>query len=86
MTDDTPAVKPHGFAALTPEQRRELGRKGGRRAQATGTANTFDSDSAAEAGRKGGAVVSADRAHMSDIGRKGGAASSKIRRRAEADE
>lgn len=26
----------HGFAGLTPEQRRELGRKGGRRAQGPG--------------------------------------------------
>jgi hypothetical protein len=40
-----------GFAAMTPEQRRALGSKGGRVAHARGTANRFTSESASAAGR-----------------------------------
>ena len=35
---------------------------------------TFDSEEAAEAGRRGGEVVSRDREHMAEIGREGGLA------------
>lgn len=66
-----------GFALLTPEQRKEIARKGGRAAQKRGSAHQFDSDDAREAGRKGGAKVSQDRAHMARIGAKGG----RVRRR-----
>ena len=45
------AVRPRGFAALTPEERRALGSKGGRTAHARGTANKFTSESASSAGR-----------------------------------
>lgn len=44
-------VRPRGFAALTPEERRALGSKGGRTAHARGTANKFTSESASSAGR-----------------------------------
>lgn len=43
--------RPRGFAALTPEQRRALGSKGGKTAHSRGTANKFDSNSASQAGR-----------------------------------
>jgi general stress protein YciG len=43
--------KPRGFAALSPEQRREIARKGGRRAHALGRAHRFDSESASAAGK-----------------------------------
>lgn len=43
--------RPRGFAALTPEQRRALGSKGGRTAHQRGTANKFTSESASSAGR-----------------------------------
>lgn len=43
-----------GFASLPPEKRREIARKGGRKAQATGQGHTFTSAEAREAGRKGG--------------------------------
>lgn len=43
--------KPRGFAALTPEQRREIARKGGKRAHALGRAHRFDSEAASAAGK-----------------------------------
>src|SRR5206468_5948654 len=64
-----------GFAALDPEEQREIASAGGRAAHEKGTAHEFDSEEAAEAGRKGGEKVSRDRAHMAEIGRKGGLAS-----------
>ncbi len=45
------AKKLRGFAAMTPEQRAELGRRGGKSAHERGTANRFTSDSASAAGR-----------------------------------
>ncbi len=46
-----------GFARLTPEQRREIARKGGTAAQQKGTAHRWTADEASEAGQKGGAAV-----------------------------
>lgn len=66
-----------GFAAMSQEEQREIARKGGKAAHAKGTANEFDSHSAAEAGRKGGKAVSQNRQHMSEIGKKGGLARAK---------
>lgn len=63
-----------GFALMSPERQREIARKGGRAAHERGTAHQFTSDEAREAGRKGGLVVSNDRAHMVEIGRNGGRA------------
>ena len=63
-----------GFAAMTPEQRAEISARGGRAVQAKGTGHRFTPQGAAAAGRKGGHVVSRDRAHMGRIGRSGGEA------------
>ena len=46
--------KPRGFAALTPERRREISQKGGVSAHVKGSAHEWDSGAAREAGRKGG--------------------------------
>ena len=46
--------KPRGFAALTPERRREISHKGGVTAHIKGSAHEWDSGAAREAGRKGG--------------------------------
>jgi general stress protein YciG len=43
-----------GFAAMNPEQQREIASKGGRAAHQRGTAHEWDSAEAAAAGRKGG--------------------------------
>ena len=46
--------KKKGFACMTPERVREIGRMGGRSAHAKGVAHQFTSDEAREAGKKGG--------------------------------
>lgn len=63
-----------GFGSLTPERRAELSAKGGRSAHRQGKAHQFTSEEARDAGRKGGATVSADKDYMARIGRKGGLA------------
>ena len=50
----TSTKKPRGFATLTPEQHREICRKGGVAAHRAGTAHEFTAEEAQVAGRKGG--------------------------------
>ncbi len=66
------ATSKRGFASMDPNKQREIASKGGRAAHAKGTAHEFTADEARFAGRKGGEIVSQDRAHMSAIGREGG--------------
>jgi general stress protein YciG len=61
-----------GFASMDVSRQREIASKGGRAAHQKGTAHEWTSDEARVAGRKGGEVVSRDRAHMAAIGREGG--------------
>lgn len=61
-TEGSKVGRPRGFAALTPERRREISRKGGVTAHVKGSAHEWDSVSAREAGRKGGLSHSARRA------------------------
>jgi general stress protein YciG len=60
---------------MDPQRQRQIASLGGRAAHQQGTAHEFNSEEARAAGRKGGEVVSQNRAHMSEIGRKGGEAS-----------
>jgi general stress protein YciG len=64
-----------GFASMDAAKQRSIASRGGRAAHEQGTAHEFSSEEARAAGRKGGEVVSANRAHMAAIGRKGGEAS-----------
>lgn len=48
--------KGRGLAAMTPEKRREIASKGGKKAHALGTAHTWTSEEAQIAGRKGGSI------------------------------
>lgn len=48
------APKKRGFAALTPERRKEIAALGGATAHQMGRAYKFTSEAAKEAGRKGG--------------------------------
>jgi general stress protein YciG len=57
--------KMRGFAALTPERRSEISRKGGVIAHQRGSAHEWDSSAAREAGRKGGLASRARRAMTS---------------------
>src|SRR5512139_1646402 len=68
-----------GFASMDPARQREIASKGGRAAHAKGTAHEWSADEARRAGRKGGEVVSRDRAHMEAIGRAGGEARGRAR-------
>lgn len=60
-----------GFTLMSPEKRKEAAAKGGREAHANGRAYHFTSETAREAGRKGGQSVSKDKAHMRRIGKLG---------------
>jgi hypothetical protein len=50
-TGGVEAPKPRGFGALSPEQRRLFGSRGGRAAHERGTANRFTSETASAAGK-----------------------------------
>ena len=57
MTQAQPEPSPNlrrGFAALSPERRREIASMGGKTAHALGRAHQYTSEEAREAGRKGG--------------------------------
>jgi general stress protein YciG len=60
-----------GLAALTPEQRKEIARRGGQAVQGSGKAHKFTQEEARAGGKKGGLTVSRDRAHMAKIGHRG---------------
>ena len=68
-----------GFAVMDPEKAREIQSLGGQTAHRRGKAHQFTSEEARQAGKKGGRVLSRDRAHMAEIGRRGGANSRKRR-------
>ena len=70
----TPATRKRGFAAMSPERRKQVTSKGGKEAHAAGLANKFTKETAREAGKLGGAKTGADRARMAEIGRLGGLA------------
>ena len=63
-----------GFAAMDPEQHREIARLGGLAVHAKGTAHIFTREEARHARKMGGWVTSRDCKHMARIGRKGSAA------------
>lgn len=65
-----------GFAAMSPEKRQQVAAMGGKAAHKKGVAYQFDSTSAREASKKGGATVSENREYMAALGQKGGKARS----------
>ena len=70
-----------GFAVMDRETLRAICSQGGRTAHAHGKAHRFNPEEASQAGKKGGATVSADRSHMADIGKRGGKAKKRCRDR-----
>lgn len=54
MSEET--KKRRGFAAMDPEKRREIAARGGRRAHEMGVAHSFTTETAREAGAKGGSA------------------------------
>ena len=78
---EAPAPRPRGFAAMSPEDRRALGSKGGKTAHERGTANKFTPESASVAGRRpheNGTAHKWTSEEAREAGRKGGSA---LRRR-----
>jgi hypothetical protein len=74
-TSKTNKIWRRGFASMSPERRKEIAARGGRAAHEQGTAHEFTPEEARNAGRKGGQIISRNRAHMARIGRVGGRAS-----------
>lgn len=70
--ETTPQKSKRGFASMDPQKQKEIASRGGKAAHAKGTAHEFTTEEARDAGRKGGLIVSRDRAHMVAIGREGG--------------
>lgn len=82
MTEKT--KKPQGFAAMSPEKRREIAAKGGKAVQNSNRSFSKSKELAAAAGRKGGVSVPPEKRTFSvnrdaavAAGRKGGLAFSK---------
>jgi uncharacterized protein len=48
----TPARRPRGFAAMSPEKKKEIAGMGGRAAHAAGRAHQFTTEEARAAGKK----------------------------------
>lgn len=72
-----------GFAVMDRETLRAICAQGGRTAHANGRAHRFNAEEASRAGKKGGAVVGADRDYMAAIGQRGGRAKKGYRKRTE---
>lgn len=70
-----------GFAMMDPEVLRAVCSQGGKTAHKSGKAHRFNSEEASKAGKKGGASIAADRAHMATIGQRGGQAKKGYRAR-----
>lgn len=60
-TEPPPKPEGKGFGRLTPEERAEISRRGGKAAHAAGLAHRWTPDAAREAGRKGGRARQAQR-------------------------
>jgi len=91
MTDKT--KKPQGFAAMSPEKRREIARKGGLSVPDEKRSFSQDRGLAARAGKKGGLSVpdekrsfSRDRELASRVGRIGGTISARNKEEAKKEE
>jgi len=61
MPDTPPPKRPMGFAALSPERRREIARKGGANVPAHKRSFSQNRELAAEAGSKGGTASATKR-------------------------
>ncbi|QJX45426.1 general stress protein [Hymenobacter taeanensis] len=53
-SDNPPAKRARGFAAMDPAQQRRIASEGGRASHQSGRGHRFTSEEAREAGRKGG--------------------------------
>ena len=70
-----------GLAVMDPDKLRVVCARGGQTAHVLGRAHRFDTEKASQAGKKGGATVSANRSHMAESGSRGGKAKKGYRER-----
>ncbi len=63
----SPGVSRRGFASMDRQKQREIASKGGKAAHEKGTAHEFNSEEAAEAGRKGGQARQANRQQLENV-------------------
>jgi len=82
--DDDKPQAPRGFARIPKEIHREWASLGGKVAQHARNAHRFTSETAREAGKRGGASLAKDREHMRELGRRGGTAKAKASKAAQA--
>ena len=67
MPDDNNRGRGRGFASMDREKQREIASKGGKAAHEKGTANEFNSQTGAAAGREGGKARSKNNNNLSDM-------------------
>jgi hypothetical protein len=62
--ESLPHKQRRGFAAMSPEKRRQIASKGGRTAHELGTAHQWSADEARVAGKKGGHISRGGRGRL----------------------
>ena len=82
-SDEKPKLR-RGFALIPKETLRQWASLGGKVSQQEKNAHRFTSETAREAGKRGGEAIAKDRAYMRELGRRGGNAKAQARKAAQA--
>ena len=82
-SDEKPKLR-RGFALIPKETLRQWASLGGKISQQEENAHRFTSETAREAGKRGGEAIAKDREYMRALGRRGGIAKAKARKAVQA--
>ena len=82
-SDEKPKLR-RGFALIPKETLRQWASLGGKISQQEENAHRFTSETAREAGKRGGEAIAKDREYMRALGRRGGIAKANARKAAQA--
>ena len=82
-SDEKPKLR-RGFALIPKETLRQWASLGGKISQQEENAHRFTSETAREAGKRGGEAIAKDREYMRELGRRGGNAKANARKVAQA--
>ena len=82
-SDERPKLR-RGFALIPKETLRQWASLGGKVSQQEKNAHRFTSETAREAGKRGGEAIAKDREYMRALGRRGGIAKANARKAAQA--
>ena len=82
-SDERPKLR-RGFALIPKETLRQWASLGGKISQQEENAHRFTSETAREAGKRGGEAIAKDREYMRELGRRGGIAKTNARKVAQA--